>query len=188
MGFLSKFFGNKGGTNNSAPDALMGDEQFWALISTSWEESEGEYERQQEALENNLSTLTEQEIILFDNKFRDLRGKAYTWDLWAAIYIIHGGCGDDSFHDFREWVIAQGRLFYNRTVAEPASLIDFDPELFEADWEGMGYVAGNAFKKVTGQEMISGFKENEDITGEEWGEEGDDLKLKYPLLWDKYAA
>ncbi|AUC83779.1 hypothetical protein CW733_15975 [Lacinutrix sp. Bg11-31] len=39
------------------------------------------------------------EVLEFDNRFRTLRGQAYTWDLWAAAYIM-GGCFDDCFSDF----------------------------------------------------------------------------------------
>ena len=32
----------------------------------------------------------------------------YRWDMWAAAYLIGGGCSDDGFIDFRAGLIAQG--------------------------------------------------------------------------------
>lgn len=37
-----------------------------------------------------------------------MHGALYRRDLWAAAYIIGGGCSDDSFIDFRAGLIAQG--------------------------------------------------------------------------------
>ncbi|MEU1251459.1 DUF4240 domain-containing protein [Micromonospora arida] len=41
------------------------------------------------------------------------------WDVWAAAYLIGGGCSDDSFIDFRAGVIALGREWYERVLASP---------------------------------------------------------------------
>src|SRR4051812_40306311 len=111
MGLFDKLFGGaKKKSSNKLPknvnfipsDKLMDEDLFWQIIKTTKDNSQGDYEKQQEELANELKKLDPSDIILFDNRFRDLRGKANTWELWGAIYIIHGGCGDDSFNDFRE--------------------------------------------------------------------------------------
>ncbi len=187
MGFLSNFFGGKKHSNFTPTSDTMSDELFWKLINLTYNKSKGDFETQQQVLNQELSKLRPIEIIHFDNKFRKLRGDAYTWNLWAAIFIINGGCSDDSFMDFRGWVIAQGKEFYYRTVSDPGSLIDVDAERIEVDWEGMGYIPAAVFKEITGVEIPSVQIENVEIIGEEWDEDNDDLKTRYPLLWAKYA-
>ncbi len=41
-------------------------------------------------------------------------------------------------------------------------------------------------KKKTGNDIPQGIRENMEITGVEWAEEGDDLKNKYPELWKTF--
>ena len=50
--------------------------------------------------------------------------EADTKDLWAAAYMICGGCSDDGFRDFRAWLIAQGREVFKGAVPNPDSLAD----------------------------------------------------------------
>lgn len=193
MGLLDRLFGgnkdkNEGKRWDISPTAeTMADEQFWNIIHTSYKRAGGGFEEQQEMLEEELRKVTPQDILLFDNKFRQLRGEAYDWDLWAAAYIIDGGCSDDSFSDFRDWVIAQGKDFYYKTITHPGTLAEVDRERMEGEWKGIGYVAATVFKEITGMEMPAGFKESLEIKGEEWEEEGDDLRNKFPVLWEKYS-
>ena len=200
MGIFDKLFGggnkNKNTNTNSINNVqftvsgeLMDDDQFWKIIQKTKDNSHGNFEQQQEELAAQLKKLTPSDIILFDNRFSYYRGAAYSWELWGAIYIIHGGCSDDSFNDFREWVIAQGRDFYQKTIKNPESLINVDKDEIEnADWEGLGYIPPNVFKELTGQEMPNAFMENREITGIEWKEEGDDLKRMFPELYAKYSG
>ncbi|WP_412769018.1 DUF4240 domain-containing protein [Micromonospora zamorensis] len=44
--------------------------------------------------------------------------------MWAAAYLIGGGCSDDSFIDFRAGVIALGREWYERVLVSPDGLAD----------------------------------------------------------------
>ncbi|CAF5097826.1 unnamed protein product [Rotaria sp. Silwood1] len=180
MGLFDKLFGaiKKGSSieppkngNYTLTDNLMDEEIFWNIIKTTKDNSNGDFEEQQEELAKELRKLTPDEIILFGNRFRYFRGQANTWELWGAIYIIHGGCGDDSFNDFREWVIGQ----------------DLDADTInEIGWEGLGYVYSTVFKELTGQEMEYTYRENHETTGQEWEEENDDLNNMFPKLYDKY--
>ena len=91
MGFLSNFFGGQKHSNFTPTSDTMSDELFWKLINLTYNKSKGDFETQQQVLNQELSKLRPIEIIHFDNKFRKLRGDAYTWNLWAAIFIINGG-------------------------------------------------------------------------------------------------
>lgn len=198
MGFLNKLFGSSNRKDKQEPpqaasfnssDDLMDESQFWEIIETTKTTGGDDYERQQQCLATELLRLHPNEIIQFANRFRYFRGMANSWDLCGAIYIINGGCGDDAFNDFREWVIAQGKDFFSRTISNPSSLINVEAEkIVETDWEGFGYVPAEVFKKLTGQEMPYPFKEDLDIKGEEWDEDGDDLQKRFPQLYAKYSG
>lgn len=166
----------------------MPEDQFWKIIQSSFDKSNGDFEEQQELLRQTLRKLTLQEILLFDNRFKQLRGNAYDWKLWGAIYIIHGGCSDDSFTDFRGWLIAQGRDLYYRTLQDPETLVDIDKGRIEVDWEGIGYIPAEVFEEITKQQMPDGFIENQNIKGKEWSEKGEDLKSMFPGLSAKYLG
>jgi len=196
MGLFDKLFGGTKKSSNVQPpknidfissDKLMDEDQFWKVIKISKDKSGNDFEQQQEVLSKELSRLSPDEIISFANRFRFFRGQANTWELWGAIYIIQGGCSDDSFNDFREWVIGQGKDFYYKTINDPESLVEVDNDkIEEVEWEGLGYVPSTVFKEITGKEMPYPFKENLDTTGVEWDEESDDLKNMFPKLYAKY--
>jgi hypothetical protein len=196
MGLLDKLFGGKKSEKNeplknvnfTSSAELMDEERFWKIIQPVKDNSKGDYEQQYEELANTLHTLTPDDIILFANRFRFFRGQANTWGLWGAIYIIQGGCSDDSFNDFREWVIGQGKDFYFKTLQDPETLAELENEFIEetSEFEGLGYVPSTVFKEITGQEMPYPFQENHNTTGKEWEEEGDDLKNMFPKIYAKY--
>ncbi|WP_264552032.1 DUF4240 domain-containing protein [Flavobacterium sp. N2038] len=196
MGIFDKLFGKtqKNETSeyikkidSSAFEILMEEDLFWKIIQKTKDNSNGNFEEQQEELANELRKLTPDELILFDNSFRNFRGLANTWELWGAIYIIHGGCSDDNFIDFREWVIAQGQKFYYKVTHDPESLVEIETHLIEEfDWEGFGYLPGIIFEELTGQKMPYTFQEKFDTTGNEWNEDSDDLKVMFPKLSAKY--
>ncbi|XIE77187.1 DUF4240 domain-containing protein [Streptomyces sp. SBR177] len=84
----------------------------------------------------------------------------YRWDVWAAAYLIGGGCSDDGFMDFRAGLIALGRDWYERAAACPDSLAEH-PAVIEAararhDYcifdEDANYAAVDAFGRLTGDD------------------------------------
>lgn len=164
---------------------LMETERFWQIIEVSKSKSNGDYEKQQNELEKELLKLSGIEILEFDNKFRTLRGEIYSWDFWAAAYIINGGCSDDSFSDFRGWLIGQGKTIYNNAINDIETL-SILKDTNDGDWEGLSYVPTDAYKKMTGRDIPEGIKENFEIAGEEWEENQNELKSKFPKLWKQF--
>jgi hypothetical protein len=193
MGLFNKLFGGLKKLGHSkmisfnTSDKLLDEDVFWKIIETTKRKSKGDYEQQQEELAHELGQLTPDDLILFGNRFRYFRGQANTWELWGAIYIIHGGCGDDSFNDFREWVIGQGKDFYYKTIQNPETLVEVEVgNIEDVEWEGLGYVPSTVFEELTGQEMPFPFQENYSTTGTAWKEGSDDLKHRLPKLYAKY--
>lgn len=167
-------------------EELMHVEKFWKIIAVSKTNSSGDYEKQQSELKNELLKLTANEILEFDNKFRTLRGQVYNWNFWACAYIINGGCSDDCFSDFRGWLIGQGKETFENAVNNIETLSKLN-ETNDGDWEGLSYIPTEVYEIKTGNDIPNGIRENFEITGEEWNEEGDDLKNKFPKLWAKFG-
>ncbi|WP_405567166.1 DUF4240 domain-containing protein [Polaribacter sp. Asnod6-C07] len=165
---------------------IMESEKFWKIIEITKSESSGDYEKQQSLLERELLKLTAKEVLEFDNKFRTLRGEIYTWDFWAAAYIINGGCSDDCFSDFRGWLIGQGKSVFESAVQNIETLSQLK-ETNDGDWEGLSYIATDIYEKKTGSDMPNGIQENFEITGEEWEEDENELKNRFPKLYAKFG-
>lgn len=93
------------------------------------------------------------DILDFSEREMELRVQAHDALLWIAAELMMGGCGDDSFDDFRGWLICQGKLTYERALDNPDTLADLDgnggehgePLLFS-----FGSVAVKAYEAKTG--------------------------------------
>jgi hypothetical protein len=130
---------------------------FWGLIAAARAHSEPGTPFDQ-ALTGHLATLTEQDILQYHERFDRLHAALYRWDVWAAAYLIGGGCSDDAFIDFRAGIIAQGRGWYEKVGISPDNLADHPAVasgvgrsrisiLFD---EMVNYAAPRAFEQVTG--------------------------------------
>ncbi len=101
-------------------------DEFWDHIrATKRKDSEAHAER----LEKRLAKLKPDEILDFGHWWDLMMREAYNWNLWGAAYMINGGCSDDGFHYFCEWLILQGRDTFQNAVANPDTLADVvDPD------------------------------------------------------------
>ncbi len=108
----------------------MQDERFWAIVEECHAAARGDVDEKDRLVKAAVSKLPGREAEAFHATFNAMKDAAFTWDLWAAAYLINGGCGDDTFSDFRASLISRGRTAYERAVADPDSLADeqIDPE------------------------------------------------------------
>jgi hypothetical protein len=161
---------------------------FWKIIDTSRRQARGDVDDQLEILPELLSRLSVKEILDFDRIFTEYWVRAYTWELWAAAYIIGGGCSDDGFMDFRGWLISRGEKVYEAALADPQSLTRVVKVDDECQIEGFQYVARQVWEQKTGKDTgdfpDTGVSVPLDPTGKAWEE--DDLEQHYPKLWKKY--
>src|SRR5262245_673914 len=107
----------------------MTNNQFWQIIADSRRDfdpnrRDGNMDLQAERLEELLTAMSADEVQEFDRIFTQLYFDAYRWELWAAAYIIEGGCSDDGFMDFRYWLVSMGREVYEAAMADAESLAD----------------------------------------------------------------
>lgn len=141
--------------------AAMNREQFWILIEEAREQvldirdASGIAGRASELLARRSS----QEITAAQQILWDLMADSYRNPLWAAAYVLNGGCSDDGFDYFRGWLIAQGRAVFERVVADPDALAEL-PGVRAAAAEGIDFdceeilsIAWNAHQVATGLEL-----------------------------------
>ena len=121
--------------------------RFWEIIENS---------NKGKDLASQLEPLSEEELIFFHFWWDKLHNDAYLGDLWAVAHTICNGCSDDSFIDFRSWLLTRGRAVYERAIANPDSLCDeFDllPAGERPRWEVVAYVVHDVFEKKYSKEL-----------------------------------
>ncbi|WP_151484212.1 DUF4240 domain-containing protein [Streptomyces albicerus] len=137
----------------------MDTDHFWTVIESARSSAESNGKTFADALVDRLAAFSREEILAYQERFDEVHDALYRWDVWAAAYLIGGGCSDDSFMDFRAGLIALGRDWYERAAASPdalaahpavraaATATDRDDRLF---YEDVNYAAGDAFSRLTG--------------------------------------
>jgi len=153
-------------------------QEFWNLVEPGKDSEEPEV-----SLQGELQNLSPEKLELFQMHFDNLVDEAYVWELWGAAYIIHGGCSDDGFIDFRYTLISKGKDVYERAVADPDSLAQLGEDQ-EMENEMYGYVALELYERKTGKEMPrQDAKAPQDPLGQEWDfDDESENKKKLPKL------
>lgn len=133
-----------------------------------------------------------EEIVAFQKHFDTFHAQAYRWDLWGAAYVIGGGCSDDGFIDFRAWLIARGQKVFEAALKNPESLTGVVTEDDgDCQFEGFQYVASEVWEEKTGRGMDDFPRSDvpcpDEPVGQQWSEEGDDLRQRFPKLWAKFG-
>ena len=158
----------------------MNENEFWSVINQSYESSKGKQGAQLSALATSLSNLSEKELIDFHELYRDQLDKAHHWDLWAAAYIINGGCSDDGFDYFKDWLISLGQDTFEAAFNDSQILSSLATP-YETDFEEFRYVVGEVFQEKFSKQIPFGEREYiGEPKGNEWDEE--ELPEKYPAL------
>jgi len=122
--------------------------QFWSIIEEAKKTSVGDF-ASHECITDNLASLDERDIVLWQNIFSAYLELACKRKLWAAAYIMEGGCSDDAFMDFRYGLISGGKKIYLNALNDPDALADLDIDCFSD--ELIGYAAMNAFNEKIDQ-------------------------------------
>jgi hypothetical protein len=163
---------------------MMDTTTFWGLIESAKQASQDDPDQQVRVLTDALARLPEAEIIAFDSLFRHYLTISYTHELWAAAYILNGGCSDDCFDYFRGWLIAQGETVFQNAMRDPETLAD-SAEIEAIECESMLYVAQVAYERKTGNPLPRQGRTVLQLTGDVWDEAT--VNQKYPKLaakWD----
>ncbi|MFT5713900.1 MAG: hypothetical protein ACI9WT_000442 [Flavobacterium sp.] len=156
----------------SKSSEMLDEEMYWSIIENSIKETDNQ-EDQELFLITEIGKLSPQEMIGFRLRTDKLLFDSYNPELWCAAYIINNGCSDGGFEYFRCWLISRGKEVFYSVKTEPDSFIKQVVEGKKSyEFEGFWYVAMNAFKNKTGEELYSFIDYEQFITNDE----------NYPLL------
>jgi hypothetical protein len=146
-------------------------------------------DRQVAYLDEQLSSVSPDQLVEFQAHFEELVRSANRWDLWAVAYIIAGGCSDEWFDYFRYWLVSLGQRGYERALENPASVDELLSETNAEDifFESISYVASAAYRRRTGSEIPLLALEPVAPVGEPWSID-EDLASRFPTLWAKYGS
>jgi len=156
-------------------DTGMSEDRFWRLVEAS---------ASPQALHARLAALGDGDLAAFERRHVDLHAQAYDWGLWGAAYVLHGGCSDDTFSDFRSYLISRGRTVYRAALADPDSLADVPLDAGGETWEDWASPASQVVHERHGSGASAGPlpAHPAEPTGEEWDEDGDELARRFPRL------
>ncbi len=208
MGLFDKLFGKKDkSVNIENKDSLLGinpiektsemldEDLYWLIIENSLKHSSNQ-EGQEKYLINEISKLTLKQMIGFRLRTDKLLYDTYNSDMWCAGYIMNGGCSDDGFEYFRNWVISRGKTTYYKTKENPDYLInELVSEIEIYDFENFWYVALAAFDNKTGKDLYDYIDYEKFITCESnypnfdftWEENNpESMKKICPKLYEKF--
>jgi hypothetical protein len=118
----------------------MDDDRFWAFVGAARDAAGDDVEDRVGGLEQVLLNHAPDEVVEFQHKYDELLARAFRRDLWGAAYLMNGGCSDDGFRHFRDWLISEGEAVYEAALADPQSLADVAQDE-EFELESFGYVA-----------------------------------------------
>jgi hypothetical protein len=182
----------------------MSDNQFWALIETAQQESNGDQEAQLEHLQTALKKLNADDLLEFQRIFDRLHQFSYRANLRGAAFLMNGGASDDGFDYFRGWLISQGRKVFEAALENPDSLAEVVEDGAEADFgfenEDMLNIAMRAWINKSGLDA-DGFYSQLGATPKQNVEFGDfnawrdgagdadaaKCAVIYPKLWEQFG-
>lgn len=179
----------------------MSSEDFWKLIKSTKNS-----ESQVTTLTEKLKLLTSDEIIQFEKSLHEYCLMCHAPDLWAAAYIIMGGCSDENFQHFKYWIIAQGADVFFEAINDPDFLSEYIPYEYSItgeipELEELQYVSLDAYYlKINGSIGYDEELENEFNAALDpsqiftslphividWTDE-EHLKIKFPRLWERFG-
>ncbi|MFI0504020.1 DUF4240 domain-containing protein [Streptomyces albogriseolus] len=139
----------------------MNRQRFWQLIDAARDQAPDPDDAEDVAhrATAQLETYPAESIVAAQQALWDLMADSYTNPLWAAAYVINGGCSDDGFDYFRGWLIAQGRETFERAVADPDALAALPvvrasaADGHDLECEGVLSIVWNAHIRATGRQL-----------------------------------
>lgn len=164
----------------------MDEDVFWTLVSDACVASDT-YQDAAAVIEASLAALKPSEIKQFQAILSRLLNRTYKWELWAVAYAERGGCSDDAFDYFREWLVLQGREVFERATADPLAWA-LDPAFAgTGQCETLSNAAPTAYQARTGKKMPAIASERpQEPSGTPWSE--GDFAQSFPALAERFGV
>jgi hypothetical protein len=125
----------------------MDRKEFWEIIglgNLTYEDTSNV-----DIIITKLASYSEEDIIGFEIIFRQLLDEADDFGIVAIQKIIFGIVSDDSYLYFRCWLIAQGKDFFNKCLANGDSIVERLQNEQLPSFEDILYISTESFKRKT---------------------------------------
>ncbi|WP_436533877.1 DUF4240 domain-containing protein [Actinoplanes sp. HUAS TT8] len=150
----------------------MDEQQCWEIIEAARDDAGQAWDHLDERLEHTLTRhlvkLSPPEVARFAEFFRALQHRVNREDLFMAAFLIHHGCDDDGFGDFRAGLVGLGRDWYTRALQDPDVLAEHPAVRARADISalmlaGFRYAPERALEELTGEEYDGYYDSGEPV-------------------------
>jgi len=163
----------------------MDDDHFWAFIGAARDAAGDDVEDRVSGLEQVLLNHHPDEVAEFRQKYDEMLARSYRWDLWGAAHVMMGGCSDDGFRYFRDWLVSEGEAVFEAALADADSLAGVEQDE-DFELESFGYVAAEVYEQMTDLPLpASRSLEPAEPVGHGWEE--DALPALLPRLWKRFG-
>jgi hypothetical protein len=164
------------------------EQRFWELIEKSRKQQtpgkdDGNFDRQARALKKELSKLKPSEVASFHSLYHRQMLRANSYDLWGAAFLLGGGCSEDGFHYFRNWLVSMGKTIFERALRNPETLAEaaFDPSVEDVFFEHFAYIAPDVYEELTGEDVPPPEQLAGEPSGRAWSD-GEELRKRFPKI------
>ncbi len=164
-----------------ARDAFSLDD-CWAIIATVLPHRDNDAKLQR-TLKSTAKAWSADQALGFSLRLNELLHAANTHELWGAAYLINGGCSDDGFVYFREWLIQRGRDVFEAALRDPEILVDHITDEQDHESEILLHLPAIIYHRITRQPLPYEPPPSPEAIqprGEPWTET--DLPHRYPRL------
>ena len=129
MGLLERLFGSKNSNQKESLEKdpvieksaeMLEESIYWNIVEKSLK-CKNNQDDQEQFLIKEIEKLSPKEIIGFRLRTDKLLYDTYNSEKWCAAYIMNGGCSDDGFEYFRNWVISRGKDVFYKAKENPDS-------------------------------------------------------------------
>lgn len=136
-------------------------ERFWEIIAEiNAKAPDGSQEAVLRQTTKALGKLTLEELLSYDQIFHVYHNAADRQYLWAASAALGAFYSDDSFKDFRSWLISRGKQVYMDALRDPQSLSRIIRKEEKLNFEVFAYVASDVYtEKIEAQGKTVRFDE-----------------------------
>lgn len=173
---------------------MMNEELFWQLIDEARSlAGKGDFEQRCDTLSELLLRYEAEDIIAFEHLLLEKVEEASTWPVMAATFVVCSFISDDTYEDFRAWMVGQGKESFYKILKDPNEVCNIlnPEEARDLGGEYMLLVTANAWLEKTGNDDEDEFYEliahpEEKEIEQRWPETKEAYRKLFPALYDKF--
>lgn len=174
----------------------MNDNEFWQFVAGCGASPSADADAFVTAWKAAIRNLSPDELIALNAALARTLRRAYTWDVRGVAYIMNGGCSDDDFLYFRQWLVSRGRAFFDTIVETTDELASLMPSNVHSPFEisELDLVLGDVWEEKTGIDQFDtekGFPDErvdlDELHGSKWKEDTASMAQRFPKCWARFV-